>query len=58
MMAPAVHPSSNPRARPMPSRAMPMVAMVVQEEPVMSETMALMIQAENRKMMGWMVCMP
>lgn len=57
-MAPAIHPSSNPCARPMPMRAMPMVAMVVHELPVMTLTMALMMQEDTKKTSGWMICTP
>lgn len=48
IMAPAIQPSSNPWARPMPMRAMPMVAMVVHELPVMTLTMADMMQVEAK----------
>ena len=58
MMAPAIHPASNPMALPMPSRATPMVAMVVQELPVMTETMAQMMQHEARKKRGERMCRP
>ena len=57
-MAPATSPSLNPCARPMPMRAMPMVAMVVQDEPVITLTSAQITQDEARKMSGWMICSP
>ena len=58
IIAPAVHPSEKPRARPMPSRARPMVAIVVHDEPVINDTTALMTQAEARKTVGWIICTP
>ena len=58
IMAPATHPSPKPCARPMPMRAMPMVAMVVHDEPVMTLTKAQMAQVEARKMSGCMICTP
>ena len=57
-MAPAVSPSLNPSARPMPSSATPMVAMVVQEEPVITETMAQMTAAVSRNTLGLMILTP
>ena len=58
MMAPATHPSAKPSARPMPISAMPMVATVVHDEPVMTLTSALMMQPEARKMPGRITSMP
>lgn len=58
IMAPAIQPSSNPWARPMPMRAMPMVAMVVHELPVMTLTMADMMQVEAKNISGCIICMP
>ena len=52
MMAPAVHASLTPNACPMPSRATPMVAMVVHELPDSSDTRAQMMQALTRKNLG------
>ena len=49
MIAPAVHPVEKPNASPIPIKAIPMVAIVVHELPVMTETMAQMIQQEARK---------
>ena len=57
-MAPAMSPSLNPSAFPMPIRATPIVAMVVQELPIISETRAQMMQAAARKIFGWMTRMP
>ena len=57
-MAPAVHPSLNPSALPMPMSATPIVATVVHELPVITETMALIAQAETRKTWGLMICIP
>ena len=57
-MAPAVHPSLKPSAFPIPIRATPMVATVVHELPVITETMALMRQLVMRNTWGLMICMP
>ena len=58
MMAPAVYGAGMPRALPMPIKAIPMVAMVVQEVPVMMEMMLEMMQAQGRKKRGDMICTP
>ena len=58
MLAPAIHPASNPCAFPIPSKATPMVAMVVQELPVMTETMAQMRQQDAKNIWGVSVCNP
>ena len=58
MMAPAISPSLNPCALPIPSRATPMVAMVVQELPIMTDTTAQMMQAVARNTFGEMICTP
>ena len=42
----------------MPSRATPMVAIVVQELPVITETMAQMMQHDARKNRGVRICNP
>lgn len=57
-MAPAIQPSSNPCALPMPIRAMPMVAIVVHELPVMTDTTAQIAQHDTRKNFGWIICTP
>lgn len=49
IMAPAIQPSSNPCALPMPIKAIPMVAIVVQELPVITDTKAQIMQVEVRK---------
>jgi hypothetical protein len=51
-MAPAIIPYSNPRALPIPSKATPTVATVVQLLPVAVETIPLIKQAANKKMVG------
>ena len=51
-MAPAIQPSSNPCACPIPKRAIPIVAIVVQELPVMTETIAQITQVDVRKKLG------
>ena len=58
MMAPAVSASEKPSAWPMPIRATPTVAMVVQEEPVMMDTTAHSTQAVSRNTFGLMILMP
>ena len=58
MIAPAVHPVEKPKASPIPIKAIPMVAIVVHELPVMTETMAQMIQQEARKNVGLNTCIP
>ena len=57
-MAPAISGSLKPWALPMPIRATPMVAMVVHELPVATETIAHMMQAVTRKIRGLIICIP
>ena len=57
-MAPAIHPSAKPCALPMPISAMPIVAMVVHDDPVITLTRAQIMQLDTRNMSGWMMCMP
>ena len=58
MMAPADHPGSNPWAVPMPIRATPTVAIVVQELPVITDTSALMTHEAARNMPGVITFIP
>ena len=58
MMAPATIPSENPSALPMPISATPIVAMVVQELPTITDTSAQMAQADSRKTFGEMILRP
>ena len=58
IMAPAIQPSSKPCAFPIPIRAIPMVAMVVHELPVITEINAQMMQVDARKKLGWIICIP
>ena len=58
MMAPAVMASEKPSARPIPRRATPTVAMVVQEEPVITDTRAHRAQAVTRNTLGLMILRP
>ena len=58
IIAPATHPSAKPCARPMPISAMPMVAMVVHDDPVITLTRAQMRQLEARNTLGCMMCRP
>ena len=54
MMAPALKAGGMPMALPTPNRAMPMVAMVVHDVPVMTEMSDEMMQAHGRKNIGVM----
>ena len=58
MIAPAIHPSSKPCAFPIPINAIPMVAIVVHELPVITEINAQMMQVDARKKLGWIICIP
>ena len=58
MMAPATQPVSKPCASPMPINAIPMVAIVVHELPVITEMTAHIKQHEAKKMLGWSICIP
>ena len=58
MIAPAIMPSLKPSARPMPRRATPMVAMVVHELPIITDTSAHITQAVSRKNLGWISWTP
>ena len=49
MIAPAVQASDTPRACPIPSRATPIVAIVVQELPESKDTKAQIMHDEIRK---------
>ena len=57
-MAPAVYGAGIPRASPIPIRAIPMVAMVVHEVPVITEIMLEMMHAQGRKKIGDIICTP
>jgi len=52
IMAPAIQPSLNPCALPIPIRAIPIVAIVVHELPVITEINAQMMQVDARKKSG------
>ncbi len=58
IMAPAMIPSSNPNAFPIPNKATPTVATVVQLLPVATDTMALIKQAANKNKVGLSTCKP
>ena len=49
IIAPAIQPSLKPCAFPIPISAMPIVAMVVHELPVMTDTTAQIMQVDTRK---------
>ena len=50
--------SEKPSARPIPSRATPTVAMVVQDDPVITDTTAQSRQAVKRNTLGLIILMP
>ena len=52
IIAPAVQPSSKPSARPIPSSASPIVATVVHDDPVMTDTTAQIIHEDIRNTAG------
>ncbi len=58
MMAPAIQPGEKPSRVPIPMKATPMVAMVVQELPVSIDMNAQTQHAVSRNMGGWMWCSP
>ena len=55
MIAPAIQPSSNPCALPIPINAIPIVAIVVHELPVMTEISTQIMQVDERKKLGWII---
>ncbi len=57
-MAPATNPSEIPNALPIPNKAIPMVAMVDHELPVATETIAHIIHAATKKIVGFNICRP
>ena len=58
IMAPAVNGSGMPSALPMPSKAMPIVAIVVHDVPVITDTSEEMMQAHGRNNDGVIICTP
>ena len=58
MIAPALHGAGTPSAVPIPRSATPIVATVVHDVPVIKDTMAQMMQAHARKMLGFMIFTP
>lgn len=58
IMAPAVHPSSKPLARPTPISAMPIVATVVHDDPVTMDIRAQSIHVVGRNIIGDIMCNP
>ena len=58
IMAPAIQPGSYPWAVPMPTRATPIVAMVVHELPVITAIRALMAHEAKRNISGKMTFIP
>ncbi len=58
MMAPAIIPSLKPWALPIPRSATPIVAIVVHELPIITETIAHIRQAVSRNILGEMILTP
>ena len=58
MMAPAIHPGSYPCAVPIPTKATPMVAIVVHELPVITEINAQIMHDAKRNISGMMTFIP
>ena len=58
IIAPAVHPTAYPCAVPIPINAMPTVATVVHELPVISDTNAQIMHAINRNSDGVITFIP
>jgi hypothetical protein len=58
IMAPAQRAGGIPKASPIPRRAIPIVAMVVHEVPVITEMREEIIQAHGRKTAGDIICTP
>ena len=58
IIAPAIHPSSKPNARPIPISATPIVAMVVHDEPVSREITAQITHDAGRKIDGCRIFKP
>lgn len=58
MIAPAIQPVSKPCASPIPIKAIPIVAMVVQELPVITDTIQQIRQVDTKKKLGWMIWIP
>ena len=58
MIAPPISPWLKPRAPPIPSIAIPIVAIVDQLLPVAKETTAQTTQVANRKIVGFKISSP
>ena len=58
IIAPAIQPSENPSALPIPKNAIPIVATVVHELPVSSDTIAHIMQQSGRKKSGFTTFSP
>ena len=58
MIAPAIQPVSKPCASPIPIKAIPIVAMVVQELPVITDTIQQIRLVDTKKKLGWMIWIP
>ena len=58
MTAPAIIPGEIPRALPIPTRAIPTVAEVVQLLPVAIEIIAAIMMDAGRKIVGFRTCKP
>jgi hypothetical protein len=58
IIAPAVKGAGIPKASPIPSSAIPMVAIVVQDVPVITDIIDEIIQAQGRNSAGVIICTP
>jgi hypothetical protein len=58
IMAPALRAEGTPSASPIPSRAIPIVAIVVHEVPVITDMREEMIQAHGKNTAGDIICTP
>ena len=58
IIEPAIRPSEIPRTCPIPIKAIPIVAIVDQELPEASDTIAHIIHDANKKNSGFRICNP
>ena len=58
IIAPPINPNGNPIAVPIPSRAIPNVAIVLHELPVAIDTIAVIIAVANKNILGFNICKP
>ena len=58
MIDPPIRPIGRPIAVPIANRAIPTVAIVLQELPVESDTIAVIIAVANKNIFGLSICKP